>query len=127
MATKKNFVISTPRGAIFTSKTSSGEVVANLKWSGDFAQKKQTSFSRAQEFIDSECLRYMNPLVPRLTGVLVKSGTLGTVIGSGNIEYVAPYARRQYYEHKNKSRWFEEMKAQRKETIMKGAERFARQ
>lgn len=127
MATKKNFIISTPRGTIFTSKTSNGEVVAKLKWFGDFAQKKQTSFSRAQEFIDSECLRYMNPLVPRLTGVLVKSGTLGTVIGSGNIEYVAPYARRQYYEHKEKSRWFEEMKAQRKETIMKGAERFAGQ
>ena len=80
---------------------------------------------RAQEFVDSECLRYMNPLTPRRTGTLIKSGTLGTVIGSGSIEYLAPYARRQYYEHKEKARWFETMKASRKETILKGANRIA--
>lgn len=127
MATKKNFVISTPRGAVYTIQNDSGEVVARLKWAPGFAQKKKASFTKAQEFVDSECIRYMNPLVPRRTGVLVKSGTLGTVIGSGHIEYVAPYARRQYYEHKEKARWFEEMKSQRKEAILKGAERFASQ
>ena len=67
----------------------------------------------------------MNPLAPRLTGTMIKSATLGTITGSGEIDYLAPYSRRQYYEHKTKSRWFETMKAQHKETILKGAEKIA--
>ncbi|MEE1085820.1 MAG: hypothetical protein U0L05_01410 [Schaedlerella sp.] len=124
MAAKKNFVITTPKGSIYTSKNANGEVTAKLKWSPDFAPKKKEAFTRAQEFVDSECIRYMNPLAPRRTGVLIKSATLGTVIGSGSIEYIAPYGRRQYYEHKEKSRWFETMKTQKKEEIQKGVERF---
>ena len=56
----------------------------------------------------------MNPETPRRTGVLIKSATLGTVIGSGEINQIAPYARRQYYEHKEKSYWFERMKNRHK-------------
>lgn len=82
---------------------------------------------RAQEFVDSECLRYMNPLTPRRTGTMIKSATLGTVIGSGSIEYLAPYARRQYYEHKEKAHWFETMKASKKDVILKGANQLAGQ
>ena len=67
----------------------------------------------------------MNPLTPRRTGMLIKSGTLGTVIGSGSIEYLAPYARRQYYEHRSKARWFETMKASKKDVIRKGTEKLA--
>ena len=68
----------------------------------------------------------MNPLTPRRTGMLIKSGTLGTVVGSGSIEYLAPYARRQYYEHKTKARWFETMKASHKDAIREGAEKTCR-
>ena len=84
---------------------------------------------KSREFFESSgvcrCLRYMNPLTPRRTGMMIKSATLGTVIGSGSIEYLAPYARRQYYEHKSKARWFEKMKASNKEAILKGAEQIA--
>ena len=66
-------------------------------------------------------------LTPRRTGMLIKSGTLGTVVGSGSIEYLAPYARRQYYEHKTKARWFETMKASHKDAIREGAEKLAGQ
>lgn len=125
MAGKKKFVIQTPRGAIHTTKTKNGTVTAKLEWAPGYVQKKAKDFTKAQEFVDSECIRYMNPLTPRLTGVLIKSATLGTVIGSGKIEYLAPYARRQYYEHKTKKKWFETMKAGHKETIRKGAARFA--
>lgn len=69
----------------------------------------------------------MNPLTPRLTGVMIKSATLGTVVGSGTIEYLTPYARRQYYEHPTKARWFETMKASKKDVIMKGANKIAGQ
>lgn len=125
MAAKKDFKIVTPRGCVCTSKSKNGKVTAKLKWNEGFAPKKKKDFTRAQEFVDSECIRYMEPLAPRLTGTMIKSATLGTVIGSGEIEYLAPYARRQYYEHKNKSRWFESMKAQHKDAILKGAERIA--
>ena len=57
--------------------------------------------------------------------MMIKSAKLGTVIGSGNIEYLAPYARRQYYEHKEKAHWFETMKASKKDVILKGAEEIA--
>ena len=59
--------------------------------------------------------------------MMIKSATLGTVIGSGSIEYLTPYARRQYYEHKTKAKWFERMKASHKDAIVKGAERIAGQ
>lgn len=125
MAGKKDFRITTPRGSVFTVTGKNGSTTARLEWAPGFAQKKAEGFSGAQAFVDSECLRYMNPLTPRRTGMMIKSGTLGTVLGSGSIEYLAPYARRQYYEHKTKSKWFERMKASHKDAIKKGAEKIA--
>lgn len=127
MAQKRDIKIASPRGFIYTSTNKNGSVTARLQWASGFQRKKQASFVRAQEFVDSECLRYMNPLTPRRTGAMIKSATLGTVIGSGSIEYLAPYARRQYYEHKEKSHWFETMKASKKDAIMKGANQIAGQ
>lgn len=125
MAGKKPFSINTPRGRVITVAGEDGSVTAKLEWNPAFADQKVQSFSKAQAFVDSECLRYMNPLTPRRTGMLIKSGTLGTVIGSGSIEYLAPYARRQYYEHRLKARWFETMKASKKDVIREGAEKLA--
>lgn len=125
MAGKKDFRITSPRGRVFTVAGENGTVTARLEWAPGFAEKKAASFSRAQAFVDSECLRYMNPLTPRRIGMMIKSGTLGTVLGSGSIEYLTPYARRQYYEHKTKAKWFERMKASNKDAIKKGAEKIA--
>jgi hypothetical protein len=52
---------------------------------------------RVQQFIDQEVIRLMAPYTPMLTGALEKSATLGTKIGSGEIQQNAPYARYQYY------------------------------
>lgn len=52
---------------------------------------------RVQKFVDSECIRLMGPYTPMQNGVLLKSATIGTKIGSGKILQVAPYARYQYY------------------------------
>lgn len=125
MADRRDFHISTPRGQIVQIVTKEGTVKAKLEWNPDFGSEKSENFSRAQMFVDSECLRRCDPLTPRDTGMLIKSGALGTVIGSGSIEYLAPYARRQYYEHKGDgqrgSLWFERMKISDKEMIRKGA------
>ena len=39
----------------------------------------------------------MKPYTPFRSGVMEKSATLGTKIGSGKIVYNSPYARYQYY------------------------------
>lgn len=126
-----NFKIETPRGFVATVKGKNGTARAELKWNEGFAPKKREEFTRAQEIIDSECLRFMNPLTPMRTGTMIKSATLGTVIGSGEIIYLAPYARRQYYNNKGgspahpqaKGYWFEAMKAAHKESILRAAGR----
>ncbi len=111
-----------------------------------------------QRFIDQEIIRLMDPYTPMLSGELVKSATLGTRIGTGEIHHIAPYARYQYYgmlmvssitgssyaiygEDKvltdtdlqyNTSKhllagpfWFERMKADKKEQILRGARKVA--
>ncbi|CRZ34929.1 minor capsid protein [Herbinix hemicellulosilytica] len=50
-----------------------------------------------QKYIDSECIRLMAPYTPMRNGFLMRSATLGTKIGSGEINQTAPYARYQYY------------------------------
>ena len=116
-------VIKTPKGTIFTVNGKNGKVTAKLEWNPDFSDKHEKSFDKKQAFIDQECIRRMNPETPRLSGVLVKSATLGTAIGSGEINQITPYARRQYYEHKEKSYWFERMKNRHKDSILKGAQK----
>ena len=118
---KKMFEIETPKGQIVSYKTSGGKLSSELKWNSDFKPKKQEQFSQAQKFVDQECIRRMAQETPFRSGALRKSATLGTVIGSGEVNQIAPYARRQYYEHKSQSRWFERMKNRHKDSILKGA------
>lgn len=85
--------IETPRGKIYID----GENKAQLVFSANFQPKYQKRFSNAQKFVDSEVLRLCDPLIPFRTGMLIKSGILGTEIGSGEVKWIAPYARAQYY------------------------------
>lgn len=92
---------------------------------------------KVQKFIDSEVIRCMDPFTPFRNGFLKKSATLGTVIGSGIIKYVAPYARRNYYENAGRGtegtqrdgrrgrKWFERMKPVYLGTILDGAAKLA--
>ena len=69
----------------------------SLEWNNTFSLEQNQKLKKAQEFIDSECIRLMKPYTPFRNGILEKSATLGTVIGSGEIHQIAPYARYQYY------------------------------
>ena len=115
--------IEEPQGKISVIKMKNGTVYARLTWNQGFKEKYTQSFNKKQAFVDQECIRLMAPETPRLTGVLIKSATLGTKIGEGEIHQIAPYARRQYYEHKEKSYWFERMKNRHKDSILKGAQK----
>lgn len=117
--------ITTPRGSIVQNKHGRAE----LKWDPSFAARRNQSFTRKQQFVDSEVLRRCSPRVPLQTGMLEKSGKLGTVVGSGVVEYIAPYARMQYYstaesrpyDPNRGAKWFERMKAAEKKEILEGA------
>ncbi|MBQ8171772.1 MAG: hypothetical protein IJZ95_07290 [Oscillospiraceae bacterium] len=81
---------------------------------------------KAQAYLDNAVLKDTDKYVPMRTGNLKRSGILGTRIGSGLIQYVAPYARKMYYGVNirfNKSRhplaqakWFEASKAVNKKS-----------
>lgn len=83
---------------------------------------------KVQQYIDSEVLRLSEPMVPRNDGLLIQSGITNTNIGSGEVKYRTPYARRWYYMPANFQEaptrgnyWFERMKEQYKDSILQGA------
>lgn len=84
---------------------------------------------RVQKFIDSEVLRRTDPYVPMDTGALKRSGIQHTKVGSGEVIYKTPYARRQYFTNQGDglrgSRWFERMKADNKKSILDGAKKMS--
>lgn len=87
---------------------------------------------KVQQFIDTECLKLCAPKVPKDSNTLIESGNIHTKIGSGQLEYRAPYARRWYYMPANFNEtpergnyWFERMKQQYGESILRGAQKIA--
>lgn len=84
---------------------------------------------KVQKFIDSEVLRLTAPYVPLDTSELQKSGIRNTKIGSGDVMYKTPYARKQYHENSGSGlrgkKWFERSKADHKAQILKGAREIA--
>lgn len=117
--------ISTPKIKTINLKGKNISISARLKWDKGFATRYTSRFNSAQKFVDSECLRYCDNLVPFKTGMLKRSGILGTVIGSGEVKYTVPYAKRQYYKGRANGqrgrRWFERMVTTQGEDIRKGA------
>jgi len=131
----REHTIRTPRGKIVTNKNGK----ARLVWNPGFAPSAKKGFITAQKFIDNEVLRLSDPLIPMQSGMLRKSGQLGTVIGSGEVTYIAPYAQYIYYGklmvgrapktltnrplsfHVGQAKWFEVMKAAHKTRILTGA------
>lgn len=138
-------LLHTPRGRII--QTESGAVV--LEWNRNILRFNR-QYSRAQMWLDNEVLKDSTPYVPMLTGTLYKSGQLGTTLGSGVVQWIAPYAKYQYYgkvisgpRYGPKFRtnrdlhystdahslaqafWFEAAKAQNKRKWISGARRLA--
>ena len=122
-------MIQTPQGVLVQRKNADGSMTATLTWNKGFGTQKSAMFNDAQDFIDSEVIRRMDPYTPMDSGFLKKSPLLLTVIGSGNIVQNTPYARRWYYTPakfsgapKRGNYWFERMKNEGgKEAILRGA------
>ena len=84
---------------------------------------------KVQKFIDSEVLRLTDPYIPFDSGALKRSGTQNTKIGSGEVIYKTPYARKQYFANKGSGlrgkKWFSRMKADHKKQILRDAKKVA--
>lgn len=77
-----------------------GGVTFTVKSNFDDAGAKrnlETAIHRAQMKLDQQIITDSNYYCPLKTGTLQKSAQINTVIGSGNIVWKTPYARRQYY------------------------------
>lgn len=125
-----NPIIETPRGKVVVTKGGT----AKLEWNSNFQPKWHRQYTEAQKFVDSEVIRLSEPYTPLLTGMLVKSGTLGTDIGSGLVQWIAPYAKAQYYGKRKPGSqtgplrgpaWFQRMKETHIGIILAGAKRRA--
>lgn len=88
-----NFNFRTPPGV----KESGQNTEFIFEYSPNTGRYYSYNFTQAQRVVDSEVLRYCSPYVPFDTGQLNQSGTRSTVIGSGEVVYSTPYARRLYY------------------------------
>lgn len=114
----------TPGSSFFSGKNGKG----TFSWAPGFESKMYAVFKKKQVFVDSEVLRRCDPRVPLQTGFLKTSGKLGTVVGSGEVKYMAPYAAHQYYDTAKTrpydanrgAKWFERMKTAEKEDILRG-------
>lgn len=121
--------ITTPKGAVVQTQTQNGTVKAQLQWNPGFSAKWNGRASSAQKYVDSEVLRLSSRYIPLRTSMLQKSGILGTEIGSGEVTWIAPYAKKQYYETADTrsydaqrgGHWFIRMKAEHGKEIIAGA------
>ena len=99
-------------GLTFNAKTVLNEAEIKAKTAGEI--------KRLQAPLDAMVLADSNYFCPIKTGTLQKSAIINTQIGSGEVKWVTPYARKQYYEYSKPvyqpnpnacGRWFEAAKA----------------
>lgn len=139
----------TPRGRVIIVRTSGGKLISKLIWN-DNIKRFNGQYSRAQVWLDNAVLKDSNYYAPKLTGALQKTGILGTTLGEGVAQWIAPYSRYLYYKkamsgpkygpkyyngkelHINKSEnpnaqafWFEAAKAQNKSIWIRGVQTLA--
>ena len=129
--TANGIIIETPVNR--TVHTGNGS--ASLTWTPRFAPKWTRKYSKAQRFVDSEVLRRSEPYTPLLTGTLVRTGILGTDVGSGRVSWIAPYAKQQYRHGRLPGTsktgplrgrlWFERMKEAHGKKIIADAKKIA--
>ena len=100
------------------------KVTANFD-SAAAKRKFSGAIHKAQMKLDAQVLADSNYYVPLKSEVLQKSAIKKTVLGSGEVKWVTPYARAQYYgvdfDHSKQfnpnacARWFEAAKARKME------------
>lgn len=120
--------IKTPKGFSFSTK----DYTAKLEFNSNFGSKYSTLFNKAQETVDSEVMRYMEPYMQLDSSTMIKSMINTTKIGSGQVKVNTPYSRRVFLSKAPIGRptgplrgpnFFERMKADHKQDILNSARR----
>lgn len=121
--------IVTERGTLLTNKKGQ----ALIRWNSSFRREEQDYYNKLQVFIDNTVVRNMDAYVPFRTGILKKSVILGSRMGSGKLIYITPYAKKRYYETRQRKskglrggKWFHRMWAARKERIVREVKDYSR-
>ena len=129
MATK-DFRLETPKASVFMVQSKGGKIKAKMEVNPGYTRRMEKSFSATQRRIDNEVMRYMEPYMQMQTGAMIMSMRASTVTGSGEVIVNTPYARKVYYSSASVGRpagpqrgpkYFERMKADKKEAILKAA------
>lgn len=124
-------VIRTPKGFVWINAAT---MKAEIYWKPGMGPTWGGRFTKAQYFVDSECLRGCEPYIPLRTGMLIDTGLLATELGSGVLRWIAPYAHRQYYSKRKPGSltgplrgpfWFKRWKAVGWSAVVAGARKIA--
>lgn len=122
-------VIATPNGVIVIGPGGMAELTFTTHFN-----RFQNNYTAAQKFVDSEVLRLCESYIPLLTSMLIKSGVLGTDVGSGEVSWITPYAHAQYHSPRKPGsvtgplrgpQWFARMFAASGKQIIAGAKKLA--
>lgn len=98
------------------------------------AERNMQQHGEVQKYIDNSVLKYCDQFIPKDRGFLKQSGITNTNVGSGEVKWRTPYARKLYYAPASYqfqgapmrgSYWFDRMKAQYRNDILAGAARVA--
>ena len=74
-----------------------GTINVKIHWNPHFAKNMVQRAYRIQCVIDSDVIKFMTPYIPYQSGFLAtKALTIPTVIGTGEIRQLGPYAHYQY-------------------------------
>lgn len=74
-----------------------GAINAKIHWNPHFAKEMNQRAYRIQCVIDSDVIKFMTPYIPYQSGFLAtKALTIPTVIGTGEVRQMGPYAHYQY-------------------------------
>lgn len=119
-----DFDIKTPNSSF---KYSSPNSEIEFSFSDNFDKDINKLFQTMQVFVDSECIRLVEPYTPKDSGALISSIKNQTTIGNGLLIQQTPYAKKQYFENEGSgirgAKWFENMKIRHEQDIHRGLER----
>ena len=86
---------------------------------------KKKQLKETQKYIDRQIIRLSDPYTPKDTGMLIRSVTMGTVIGSGKLVWNCPYSKAQYEHGVSRGlrgkKWVIRMWRDKKKFILQGA------
>ena len=110
-----------------------GAIITTLQWNTNYGTVQTARFKAAQSYIDKECVKRMQPLVPVALSKYPNAGKLAKsvkIVSPGHIYYMSEHSRYSYYNRANHKHggnpkavrmWFEPMKRQYKTVILRGA------